>query len=369
MNSLRAFALVLLAALTGCSSLPAVRPDMTPVDRNGIRFQAANGRILSPERNRSLVAALAAGDQADSLAGHLALEQAVSETPLTLGNRVVLLENGPATYAEMFRLIAGARDHINMETYILEEDEVGERFAAALVEKQSEGVQVNLIRDGIGTLGVSQAFWKRLTDAGVQVLEFNPGNPLAARSAWDLNQRDHRKLLIADGRSAILGGINISGVYASGSANARLGSGTPRGGGPAPLPWRDTNLLVEGPVLATLQQLFVETWESQKGPPLAPKDHYPVLDPVGREVVRAIGSTPQEPFSHIYVTLISALNSADAQILLTNAYFVPDRSSSSRWFGRWLVASTCRSSCPAPPTPRSCSMPAGPTSSRCCVPV
>ncbi len=327
MKALRGLFLLLLAGLAGCSSLPAVRPDMTPVDRHGIQFRAANGRILSPERSRSLVAALAAGDQADSLLRHLALEQAVSDAPLTLGNRVVLLEDGPSTYAEMFRAIAGARDHIHMETYILEEDEVGERFAAALIKKQSEGVQVALIRDSVGTLSVANAFWKRLTDAGVQVLEYNPLNPLAARAGWDVNQRDHRKLLVVDGRLGVMGGINISGVYARGSGRG-LGSGLARGSfsaGKTPaLPWRDTDLLIEGPVVATLQKLFIETWESQKGPPLPPRDYFPALGPVGSEVVRAIGSNPEEPFSQIYVTLISALNSADSQILLTNAYFVPD---------------------------------------------
>ena len=73
-----------------------------------------------------------------------------------------------------------------------------------------------------------------------------------------------------------------------------------------------------------LQKLFIETWEAQKGEPLAPRNYFPPLQPRGKEVVRAIGSTPDEPFSQIYVTLISAINSAETEILLTNAYFVPD---------------------------------------------
>jgi len=261
----------------------------------------------------------------DSLARHLALEQEVSGEPLSLGNRVVLLENGPDTYAAMLSAIAAARDHIDMETYILEDDEAGRRFADALVAKQAQGVQVNLIRDGVGTLGTPTAFFKRLEDTGVAVLEFNPVNPLAAKSGWEVNQRDHRKLLVVDGQLAILGGINISSVYSGGSSSIS-GSGSRRSKADDKdrLPWRDTDLQIEGPVVAQLQKLFMETWEGQRGPELAPRNYFPTLLPRGKEVVRAIGSAPDEPYSQIYVTLISALNSADAEILLTNAYFVPD---------------------------------------------
>ncbi len=319
---LRALAALALACLAGCSSLPVLTPDMTPADPGAVQFQAANGRIVSPERSREILARLAgADDHPDSLARHLALEQEVSGSPLSLGNRVVLLENGPDTYAAMLSAIAGARDHINMETYIFEDDEAGRRFADALIEKQRQGVQVNVIHDGVGTLSTPKAFFQRLKDAGVQVLEFNPVNPLANKAGWDVNQRDHRKLLVVDGRLAILGGINISSVYSGGSA----GSGGRRGGDPKDrLPWRDTDLQIDGPVVASFQKLFMETWQAQKGPALAARNYFPALTRQGDAVVRAIGSAPDEPYSQIYVTLISAINTADTEVLLTNAYFVPD---------------------------------------------
>src|SRR5678815_3738869 len=123
--------------------------------------------------------------------------------------------------AAMFGAIGAARDSINMETYILEDDDVGQRLAEALVAKQRQGVQVNLIHDAVGTLGTKKEYFKRLSDAGINVLEFNPVNPLTAKAGWDVNQRDHRKLLIVDGRIAFLGGINISSVYSSGSSSQR----------------------------------------------------------------------------------------------------------------------------------------------------
>jgi cardiolipin synthase A/B len=316
-----------LLALAGCSSLPVITPDLAPTDPRSVQFQAASGRILSPERSKELLARLASGS--DTLARHLALEQAVSDSPLVLGNRVVILENGPNTYAAMFSAIADARDSIDMETYILDDDEVGQRLADVLIAKQAQGVQVNLIHDSVGTLGTPKAYFKRLSDAGVNVLEFNPVNPLTAKAGWDVNQRDHRKLLVVDGGRAVLGGINISSVY---SSSPRGGSGSRLSGSSAgaqghddkTLPWRDTDLLIEGPVVASLQKLFMATWQDQKGAPLAPRDYFPTLTRQGPEVVRAIGSSPEEPYSQIYVTLISTINTAESEILLTNAYFVPD---------------------------------------------
>jgi cardiolipin synthase len=313
-------------ALTGCGSLPVITPDLARADPAAVQFQAANGRIVSPERSKELVAKLGGTQSSDVLARHLALEQAVSDTPLVLGNRVTILEDGPNTYATMFSAIAAARDSINMETYILEDDEVGQRLAGVLVAKQQQGVQVNLIHDAVGTLGTKKEYFKRLSDAGINVLEFNPVNPLAAKAGWTVNNRDHRKLLVVDGRRAVLGGINISSVYSSSAAGGSSGSmsGGSRGGDKKSLPWRDTDLLVEGPVVASLQKLFMETWQGQKGQPLATRDYFPQLQAVGDEVVRAIGSTPDEPFNQIYVTLISAINSAESEICITNAYFVPD---------------------------------------------
>ena len=313
-------ALAIVLVLAGCSALPTVNPDMAPAGAAPVQLQAASGRILSAERSREIIArATEGGASGDVVARHLAIEQAVSDAPLTIGNRVALLENGPATYRAMLAAIAAATDSINMETYILEEDGAGQRFAEALLARQAAGVQVALLHDSVGTLGTSKAYWQRLTDGGIKVLEYNPVNPLKAKAGWEVNQRDHRKLLVVDGRTAIMGGINISAVY-SGSAPRRLASAPSQKG----LPWRDTDLQLDGPVVAELQKLFLANWEQQKGEPLGARDYFPKLERQGNEIVRAIGSSPAGPFSAIYVTLLSAINSAESEILLTNAYFVPD---------------------------------------------
>ena len=307
-----------MVLLSACGSLPRIVPDMARA-APAARIENARGP-LSAERSKQVLEGLRSGGKStDVLDRHLALEQAISDSPLLAGNKVSLLQNGPATYAAMFAAIGAARDHINMETYILEDDEVGRQFADTLIEKQRQGVQVNLIHDGVGTLGTPAAFFQRLVDAGVNVLEFNPVNPLTAKAGWDVNQRDHRKLLIVDGRSAFLGGINISSVYSSGSV---IGRKAPRTG--QTQPWRDTHLQIEGPAVAELQKLFLETWQKQKGEALATRAYFPALGSVGQEVVHTIGSSPDDAYSLIYATLISVINSAEREVLLTNAYFVPD---------------------------------------------
>ena len=309
-----------LFALAGCGSFPTITPDMAQVDPGSVQFETASGTIVSPERSREIIARLGAGSaDGDALADHLALEQTLAGSPLSLGNRVTLLQNGPDTYAAMLAAIDDAQDSIDMETYIFEDDDAGRRFADALLAKQQAGVQVNLIRDSVGTIGTPRSFFDRLQAAGIAVVEFNPVDPLRAKVGWDVNQRDHRKLLVVDGKTAVLGGINISSVY-SGGSSVRLG----RSGREATVPWRDTDLLVEGPVVASLQKLFMDSWTAQKGAALAPRDYFPALARSGSEVVRAIGSGPDQAVNQNYVTLLSAINGAEHEILLTNAYFVPD---------------------------------------------
>jgi cardiolipin synthase len=317
-TSIRFLAHSCLVLLAACSSLPVINPDLAPAPSRP-QVDGARGP-LSTARSREILARLERAAPATNIfERHLALEQAVSDSPLLAGNRVRLLEDGPDTYRAMFAAIQAARDHINLETYILEDDEVGQRFADALIGKQRQGVQVNLIHDSVGTIGTPPEFLQRLRDAGIRTLEFNPVNPLTAKAGWDVNRRDHRKLLIADGRSVFLGGINISSVYSGGSFS-RGSKIRPDG----KLPWRDTDLQIEGPVVAEFQKMFLDTWRKQKGEPLAPRDFFPTLHAQGSEVVRAIASSPDDPASQIYLTLISAINSAETEILLTNAYFVPD---------------------------------------------
>jgi cardiolipin synthase len=309
------------AALLGlsCSSLPTLVPDLAHGPARPVPLEGAHGPLSAAQSQAILQRLQSGGQPTDIFSRHLAIEEAIVGSPLTTGNAVRLLQDGPATYRAMLGAIAAARDHINMETYILDDDAVGREFAQALMAKQAQGVQVNLLRDSVGTFGTPAAFFQRLSDAGVQVLEFNPVNPLTARDGWQWNQRDHRKLLIVDGHTAFLGGINISSVYSGGSFGKAK-----RVDPDAALAWRDTDLEIRGPVVAELQKLFLAAWQGQQGPQLQPRNYFPPLPAVGTQVVRAIGSSPEEPYSLIYATLLSAIGSAETSVQITNAYFAPD---------------------------------------------
>ena len=254
----------------------------------------------------------------DILEHYIALIEAISGNPLVVGNKVTLLIDGPATYAAMLEAIQNAKDHINLETYIFEDDEVGRRFADLLLHKQSEGVQVNLIYDSLGCLNTPASFFQRLRDGGIQALEFNPVNPLKVRKKWLLANRDHRKILIVDGSVAFTGGVNISRVYSSSSFSAEDHERN------AQEAWRDTHVQIEGPAVAEFQKLFLETWARGYGPELSERNYFPTLKHEGRDLLGVVGSIPGEENRITYIMYVSAFIYAQNFIHLTSSYFVPD---------------------------------------------
>ncbi|MDB5771888.1 MAG: cls [Burkholderia sp.] len=319
---------IIVAMLAACSTLPNVDylregqarlpPGQTPTIVN------ARGE-LSEGRKQALLDSLAAKvAPTDILKKHVAAEEAISGAPLVAGNKATLLDDGPLTMRAMTNAIGGARDHVNLQTYIFEDDEVGRALADLLIEKQSAGVQVTLIYDSVGAIATPPEFFDRLRAAGINALEYNPVNPLKAQRNWDINQRDHRKLLVVDGRVAFTGGVNISRVYGK-SSLLESKRQRPQTKDAKEAAWRDTHMQIEGPVVAEFQKLFLDTWQRQTGKALPDAKFFPQLRQAGTALVRALGSTAEKADYTIYKTYISALAHADIYAHLTTAYFVPDR--------------------------------------------
>lgn len=311
--------LFILILSHGCATLPnvSVMIDEAPSAEEPRPIVSAT-RLLSPQKSKAIMERLKRSvDPTDILSRHMVVVESVTESPLTQGNKVTLLADGQATYAAMFKVLHNAKDQINLQSYIIEDDATGRKFADLLLQKQSEGVQVNLIYDSFGSLKTPKAFFQRLRDGGIQVVEFNPINPLESPKVWRLTHRDHRKILIADGQVAIMGGVNISEVYSS-SPLKRKPLET------APIHWRDTDVQIEGPAVAEVQKLFLQTWQQQEGPELPERNYNPDLKAVGRALVRIVGSTPGETNRIPFIMYVSAIRFAEHSIHLTNSYFIPD---------------------------------------------
>ena len=305
--------LVTLMLLHGCGTMPDAHTLLhtKPLYEENPAFVGSRGP-LTEEEGQEVLERLKANQKTptDLLERHLAFEQALSNVPLVVGNKVTLLKNATATYSAMLAAIRAATDNINIEMYIFSGGPIGRMFADALIERQSHGVQVNLAFDSVGSLG-SASFLDSLRQSGIAVLEYRPVNPFAARFPWTLSHRNHRKMLVVDGRVAFTGGINISEVYASGLDRGQSKSGPPEY-------WRDTDIELEGPVVTEVQRLFISEWNYQKGPTLGSRNYFPELKSQGNEIVRVVGSVP-ERFSLIYVTLLSAIVNSETNVYITDA--------------------------------------------------
>lgn len=311
-------ALGLIAILVGCAPPPRGEALLQSAQENpgSPTFFGPDGR-LSVQASKAIFERLDQHDPA-FLRAQLDVAAALPDnSPLVIGNRAELLVNGPATFKAIMASVAGARQTIDMETYIFADDKFGRRLAQLFMEKQSQGVQVNLLYDSFGSLDTPSKFFDELRAAGAHVVEFNPLNPLERLTHWHPNDRDHRKLLIVDGKTVFTGGVNVSDVYSSSSFGFDENESR--------LPWRDTEVKITGPAAHYFQKLFLVDWRGQGGPPLSKHDYFPHLDTQGTQVVRAIASEAGGKPNRIYITLIAAIDNARQSVHITASYFAPDQ--------------------------------------------
>jgi cardiolipin synthase A/B len=252
---------------------------------------------------------------------HARLLMRALRRPLVGGNRLELLIDGPATYAAMFAAIDAARDNINLESYIVEADGPGAELAQRLLAKCSQGVKVNLLFDGFGSIQTKAAYFDALRAGGVQLCEYNPLRSWRRIFSRAVHRRDHRKLLVVDGRIAFVGGINISGVYAAGSA----GLPPTESEADAAPPWRDTHLRIEGPLAAEFQRLFLQHWSRHADAALQPAHYLPLPASCGRVRGAAASFEAGQRRNPFYRALLKAIDHAQQRVSITVAYFVPTR--------------------------------------------
>ena len=302
---------LLIAAVLGGCTVPSVDGIIDNAPKIPQTVVGARGP-LSPAQSKDVIERL--GAQSDLLQRHLAIEQEIAGTPLSVGNRTQLLQDGPPTFRAMFAAMKAARRNIYLEYYIFEDVESDQtRLVDLLTKKARAGVSVAIIYDSYGSIDTPQAVFDALRAAGVKVLGFHPLTDVGA-----INDRDHRKILVVDNRTAIVGGVNLYTVYQAHPHSRMVASD----GNNNPDTWHDTDLEIDGPGAAELQQVFLTHWGDEKGPALKPVAERP--PPVGgNQAVRVIASDHDDTIPRYYATILSAIRNAEKNIWISAAYFVP----------------------------------------------
>jgi cardiolipin synthase A/B len=226
------------------------------------------------------------------------------------GNSVSLLRDGAQAYPSMLEAIAAAKRQVLFEMYWFDSDRVGRRFAQALIDAAARGVEVALLYDSLGSWEANREMFAEIERAGVHVIEYNPIAPWKHRFRIDrMTRRDHRKIVIVDGRVGFTGGINL--------ANPWLPEGDERA------PWRDDMIRVEGPCVAAMIECFLVTWRDEGGRNLENLEPVETCDE-GELKVRVLGENFKRHRREILHAYLSNIYRAQRRVFITNAYFVPD---------------------------------------------
>jgi cardiolipin synthase len=225
------------------------------------------------------------------------------------GNQVQLLRDGDETFPAQLAAIAAAQRSVCLEVYIFEDDVIGRSFIDALCERARAGLAVRVLYDAVGSFDLSALQLERMRLDGVQTVEYHPLAPWRRRFNWAM--RDHRKLLVVDDEIAFVGGLNIGKEYAS---VAMGGAG-----------WHDMHCSLRGPIVADLSRTFRRNWIANDGAdyPAAPRAET-VAPGDGQSFVRMIDSTLKKR-RRIRRAYLAVIHAAQRQVLLKNAYFLPDR--------------------------------------------
>ncbi|WP_369988835.1 cardiolipin synthase [Pseudomonas xanthosomatis] len=243
--------------------------------------------------------------ESDSYAALRAMPK-LGRMPCLANNEVKLLINGQATFEAIFAAIEQARDTVLVQFFIIHDDALGQQLQQLLLRKAADGVRVFVLYDRVGSHALPARYSQVLRDGGVQIQAFATRRGLFNR--FQVNFRNHRKIVVVDGLTGFLGGHNVGDEYV--------------GGHPQLSPWRDTHVQVSGPVLACLQESFAEDWywATRELPPLILPDTYPE-DGV---LCQALATGPADPQETCSLFFVEAIHSASHRVWITSPYFIPD---------------------------------------------
>lgn len=237
-------------------------------------------------------------------------------SPLTSGNTVKLLINGENKFPEVLNALQEAKSHIHIEYYIFEDNGIGTEIGNLLIQKAKEGVKVRFIYDDFGSSSIRKKFVNNLRENGIEAFPFLKISFLVF--ANHINYRNHRKIIVIDGHTAFVGGINVSDRYIN------------KAGGVKSLYWRDTHLRIDGPGILHLQYLFLCDWNFCANEKIKPdRTLFPPVNSINitdNKIVQIAASGPDSKTPTILFSLLQAINLATEEILITTPYFIPGES-------------------------------------------
>lgn len=226
--------------------------------------------------------------------------------PCLANNEVKLLINGDATFNAMFAAIENAKEMVMIQFFIIHDDAIGRDLQQLLLRKAAQGVKIFLLYDRVGSHALPALYSRKLLEGNVQVKAF------ATRSGWfnrfQVNFRNHRKIVVVDGVTGFMGGLNVGDEYLGRLAKLS--------------PWRDTHLQVSGPVVACMQESFAEDWywATRQLPPLILPDTYPD----NGVLCQLLASGPADSQETCALFFLEAIHSATSRVWITSPYFIPD---------------------------------------------
>ena len=244
-----------------------------------------------------------------ALASLSTLADTFTSLPFTTNNGLELLIDGQQTFGEMLKAISQAKDYILLQTYIIHDDEISTTFKDALIARAKQGVRVYMLYDGVGSHGLARSYIEDLEDRGVVVEVFRSSQGISRR--FQINFRNHRKILVVDGHTAFVGGFNIGDEYLG--KDPKLGD------------WRDTHLKVQGPSVQCLQRVLLGDWY------WATKDIPDVCWQTGKAGSRdqtafVLATGPADPLEACSLFFLNLINDAQERLWIASPYFVPSTS-------------------------------------------
>jgi cardiolipin synthase len=288
----------------------------TRIRRTAKRFSRAEATlraVLSRHDLRRRLSERGGGWADERTQAMVRLGDAIASTPASTGNATRALVNADATYREITQAINQARHHVHVEFYIIQPDAVGSGLRDLLTERAAAGVEVRVLCDAIGSNALPSGFWAPLRKAGGHAAVFGPLSKFLPR--WRrrdrVDFRNHRKIVVVDGRVGFTGGINVGREY--------LGLDPSIGG------WRDTHVRIEGTAVLSLQQTFLRDWLMTTGEALGDEHYFPDCPSAGDCLVQVIDSGPDQSWPSVEIYYAQAIALARERVWITSPYFIPSQ--------------------------------------------